>query len=158
MMPRRLAEDLGGFDPSFHLAGDWDMWLRLAEHGIWVSGVWEPQVRYRLWEGNESKKIVLMAEETLAVLEKAFSRPQRPDVGRNYRRAFLKARSRLELARVHLRFNPNPEAVSAALWRVWRMYPFQFKWLLRGILSAWPPRFGGNWTASRVHRKLGGKF
>ena len=29
--PRAVIHRVGAFDPAFHLAGDWDLWLRVAE-------------------------------------------------------------------------------------------------------------------------------
>ena len=65
MVPRALAVELGGFDPTLRNAGDWDLWLRVAERGIHARGSFEPLVLYRVWGGNESRNHVRTADESV---------------------------------------------------------------------------------------------
>ena len=66
MVPRLLAVSLGGFDPELRNAGDWDLWLRIAERGIHARGSFTPLVLYREWGGNESLNHVRTAERASA--------------------------------------------------------------------------------------------
>jgi glycosyltransferase involved in cell wall biosynthesis len=154
MLPRHLAETLGGFDPAFHFSGDWDMWLRVAESGVWARGVWEPQMRYRLWPGNESKKILAITAETSDMLEKALTRPQTARRSRLYRRSLQIARSNLELARARRLLDVTPDAVPATVFRAWKHTPFRIRWLFRYLGLLWPVPLGGAYTSTYVHRKL----
>ena len=53
---------LGGFDPSLTHLPDWDLWLRLARHGV-PACVSEPLVAYRLHGGNASFRTAEMLGE-----------------------------------------------------------------------------------------------
>jgi glycosyltransferase involved in cell wall biosynthesis len=53
---------LGGFDPSLTHLPDWDLWLRLARHGV-PACVPEPLVGYRLHGGNASFRTAEMLAE-----------------------------------------------------------------------------------------------
>jgi glycosyltransferase involved in cell wall biosynthesis len=158
MIPRLLAEAVGGFDPAFHFCGDWDMWLRLAEKGICARGVWEPQMRYRLWAGNESKKILAITAETLGVVEKALTRPQTARRSRLYQRSLQISRSNLELARARHLLDETPDAVPATIFRAWKHQPLRFKWLFRYFGLLWPIPLGGSYTSNYVQRKLREKW
>jgi hypothetical protein len=37
MFPRRLYEEVGGYRTEFALGQDWDLWLRLGEHGTYLT-------------------------------------------------------------------------------------------------------------------------
>jgi len=154
LVERKLAAAAGGFDPALHFAGDWDLWLRLAEAGLWVRGVWKPLMRYRLWGGNESKQRVPLAQQALAVVEKALARPQTPALKRCYQRSRNLARSNLELAQARQFLDTASDQVSPAVWRAWWRYPRRIKWLLRWGLLGWPKSLGGTAATAYVHRKL----
>lgn len=53
---RAVFDQVGGFDPEFDLAIDYDLWLRVARHWQFAS-VPEPLVLYRTGHGNLSKKL-----------------------------------------------------------------------------------------------------
>lgn len=71
---RRSAMDrVGSFDPTFHLAGDWDLWLRVAE-AFPIACVPEPLVDYG-WHGdNLSRGRIGMLRESIAVQQRALER------------------------------------------------------------------------------------
>ena len=53
--PRRLLQDLGGFDETMTMSIDYDLWLRVAaDH--WVDYVPEVLARYRIWPGQMSHR------------------------------------------------------------------------------------------------------
>jgi glycosyltransferase involved in cell wall biosynthesis len=56
MVRRAVFDQMGGFDPEFDLAIDYDLWLRVARHWQFAS-VDEPLVLYRTGHGNLSKKL-----------------------------------------------------------------------------------------------------
>jgi glycosyltransferase involved in cell wall biosynthesis len=56
MVRRAVFDQVGGFDPEFDLAIDYDLWLRVARHWQFAC-VPEPLVLYRTGHGNLSKKL-----------------------------------------------------------------------------------------------------
>lgn len=69
----RSGEGAGPFDPAFHLAGDWDLWLRIAqEHPI--AAVPEVLIDYGWHGGNLSREEIAMLQEGIAVQERALGR------------------------------------------------------------------------------------
>ncbi|MGA2240720.1 MAG: glycosyltransferase [Verrucomicrobiota bacterium] len=154
MIRRAAAEELGGFDLKFHLSGDWDLWLRLAEKGLLAKGVWEPQVRYRIWSGNESRRTLDMTLEIVGILEKALTRPQSAFRRRTYKRSLQIARGNLEFAQVRPLIETQPKAVPPAALRAWLCCPTRFKWLLWHFATLWP---NSPW-AEIVYRKIRGRW
>jgi glycosyltransferase involved in cell wall biosynthesis len=137
---------------------DWDLFLRLAERGLWTRGTREPLVRYRRWPGNMSNQKSKMVECDVQVLEKNLRATKRRDLLPIYRRSLNLASARLELIRARRMLDDSPEKVSATIWRAWRFYPRRLKWLMWFLLVAWPKSFGGLATQRIVHRKLIQKF
>lgn len=48
MWRRRLHDQLGYFDESFRSAGDWEFWVRCADHGKWFHKLDTPLIAYYL--------------------------------------------------------------------------------------------------------------
>jgi len=158
MMPRLLADQVGGFDPIFHFSGDWDMWLKVAEKGIWSRGVWEPQMRYRLWSGNESKKSIPIRSEIIEMLQINLSRSQTRKRSYFYRRSLQVARCNLELAKARQFMVTNPAEITPALYRAWSMNRREMKWLIRWFLSVFSHVLGKKLSTILIHNKLRAKF
>jgi glycosyltransferase involved in cell wall biosynthesis len=156
---RELFDKAGVFDTAL-LDGceDWDLWLRLAEHGLYARGTHKPLARYRRWPGNMSNKKLKMAENDVRVLKKNLLATRRPELRPLYRQSLNFARGKLELARARPLVETAPDFVPAAVWRAWRFHPQRLKWLMWYLLAAWPKFLGGNKTARIVHRKLVQKF
>jgi glycosyltransferase involved in cell wall biosynthesis len=153
MIRRAATEELGGFDPKFHLSGDWDLWLRLAEKGLLAKGVWEPQARYRIWSGNESRRTLDMTLEIVGILEKALTRPQRAAQRRAYERSLQIARGNLELVKVRPLIETQPKAVRAAVLRAWLHCPTRLKWLLWYFATLWPNSPWAGIVYCKIRRK-----
>lgn len=137
---------------------DWDLWLRLAEHGLWARGTREPLVRYRRWQSNKSNQKLKTQLGDIQVLEKNLHATQRAELRPLFQRSLDFARAKLELAHVRPLVETRPAAVPAALWRAWRLYPRKLKWLMWLALAIWPKFLGGRATARIVHRKIIEKF
>jgi len=158
MVRRELFHRAGGFDPEIPSCEDWDLWLRLAEHGLFAKGIRDPLVRYRRWEGNHSNVRMREAEHNLIVLTKNVALTQSPAAKKIYQQALKKFYQKRELTRAKLSLETAPESIPAVLWRAWRLNPREVKWLLRWGLVAWPRALGGAHTAALVHRTLREKF
>lgn len=50
---KEILEEVGGFDQDIPSGEDWDLWIRLIEHGVKFGYIDEPLVRYH--QGNDSK-------------------------------------------------------------------------------------------------------
>ncbi|HUB87670.1 MAG TPA: glycosyltransferase family A protein, partial [Verrucomicrobiae bacterium] len=78
----------GRFDLEMRMAEDWDMWLRIAERGIWARGVREPLVRYRRWPGSATVANRLKsAHYHIRVFRKRLRETPRADLIPLYRRS-----------------------------------------------------------------------
>ena len=158
MVRREMFSSSGFFDPDIAICEDWDLLLRMADHGLRVRGTREPLARYRRWPGNVTSQKLKMAEAQVRVLQKNLRTTQRPELRPLYQRSLNLARSRLELVRARQMLDTSPEKTPAAIWRAWRLSPRQIKWLMRYFLVAWPKFLGGRATERIVHRKLMQKF
>jgi glycosyltransferase involved in cell wall biosynthesis len=158
ILPRLVFSAVGGFDPELREAQDWDLFLRLGEHGLQARGIREPLARYRRWPGNRTGQKLKFAEAAVRVLEKNLGATQRPELRPAYRRSLSFARAKLELARARYRIETEPDTVPPAILRAWRLCPKRVEWLLWYLLAAWPDALGGGATAAMVHRKMLQKY
>jgi glycosyltransferase involved in cell wall biosynthesis len=71
---KRLLE-VGGFDPSFRYAADWDLAIRMILSGSRAGLVDEPLYRYRVGPHALSARRARLVRGTVAVLERAAARP-----------------------------------------------------------------------------------
>ena len=76
MVPRRVAEEIGGFDVRLPPSEDWDFHYRVATR-YRVGYVAEPLVRYRLHGSGGHMNIPRMENAMLLAFEKAFASPDR---------------------------------------------------------------------------------
>jgi len=146
------------FTAGISACADWNLWLQLLEHGLYAMGTREPLVRYRIWEGNMSKRKLEMFSEAVTVLETRLSQTELAELRPIYRQTVAFARARLELARARQQLEIDPAAVPSFIWRSWRFYPRRVKSLLWLTLVLWPPWLGGKWPRNIVYRKLRTKF
>jgi glycosyltransferase involved in cell wall biosynthesis len=70
---REVFAHVGGFDPQWDLAIDYDLWLRVARHYAF-DFVDEELVKYRTGHGNLSKKLADRVETALSIMRRAESR------------------------------------------------------------------------------------
>ena len=61
------------FDPALPASEDWDMWARLARDGCVYRGTEEPLAIYRMTPGSHSRRVALMLESGLTVIERTHS-------------------------------------------------------------------------------------
>ena len=74
VVPRRVAEEVGGFDERLPPSEDWDFSYRIAAR-YRVGYVAEPLIRYRQHGGGIHLNIPKMEKSMLIALEKAFASP-----------------------------------------------------------------------------------
>lgn len=120
---REKLLEVGGLDESFRIAGDYDLWLRLASSGREIGAIGETLLRYRRHaQSLGARQRVLGLEETLCALEKLGE--TRPELAAQMRDH--KARCWLRLGKIH-RENKNFEAAHACLERAQKLRPFWWK-------------------------------
>lgn len=156
MVPRRLVEAIGGFDPRFHYCGDWALWLAIARRGIEARGTWRPLVRYRVWAGNESRHLCAMQAEVVCMLEHAGSVAPAGRLRRACALGLRHARVRREI--INLAHEPAPMHLARRLWRCWHAEPWQVRYLARGLACALPIALGGLQVRAYVLARLRRKF
>ena len=154
---RDLFARAGNFDTGLDCCEDWDMWLRLLEHGLHARGVREPLARYRRWPGSLSAKKFRMATRDLQVLEKNLAATRRAELRPLYLQSIRKVRAKLELAQARQWLDTAPDRVPGAIWRAWRWHP-RPKYLMWFALAGWPKILGGGALNRIVHGKLVQKF
>jgi GT2 family glycosyltransferase len=78
LVRRDWFERVQGYDPSLHMAEDWDLFLRLAEAGCPMGWTRAIVCQYRQHPGRSSRALALHRDSSLRVLDKVFSRPDLP--------------------------------------------------------------------------------
>ena len=154
MVRREAFDRTGGFDLEFAMGEDWDMWLRMAEQGLWVRGIREPLACYRRWSGNVTNQKLKIFEANVRVLKKNLRATGRPELRPLYQRSLAHVLAKRELFCAREFLEPRPEAVPGAIWRAWRFCPRELKLLKWFVLVSWPRFLGGRVTERIVHRIL----
>jgi len=68
MLRREVLSKVGGFDPKYRIAQDYDLWLRIAEHYP-VDFTEEPLAKYRIHGGSVSRNRELAISEAFQLTE-----------------------------------------------------------------------------------------
>jgi glycosyltransferase involved in cell wall biosynthesis len=87
VVPKRVAEEIGGFDASLPASEDWDFIYRVATR-YGAAGVPEPLVRYRKHGSGRHDDIAKMERGMLLAFEKAFASGHRDLRSRAYARLY----------------------------------------------------------------------
>jgi glycosyltransferase involved in cell wall biosynthesis len=139
LVRRSALSRVGPFDPEFHLAGDWDLWLRIAE-AYPVAAVPEVLIDYCWHGGNLSTGRIALLRESIDVQTAALERIDRhprwgsePKLARYCRAATRKLAARCsELGMLLSRTGQRADALS---------------WQARSLrLRPWLPRTWSRWT------------
>ncbi len=148
LLRRSALEQVGVFDPAYHLAGDWDLWLRLAEV-FPVAAVPEVLIDY-CWHGtNLSHGRIALLQESIAVQEAARARIARhPHWSADPGLA-------LYLPAAHKKFAARCSELGLLLARAGRRRE-ALSWHTRALaLRPWTPRAWSRWVRALVPRKPG---
>jgi glycosyltransferase involved in cell wall biosynthesis len=115
MMVRRAAlERIGGFDEELAVLADWDMWLRLAEHGV-PAACPEPLTAYMVHDSNMHIVAMDRAVEEHAYMERKHADLARALGGRLGGERFW------EWVALGYRMQGRRRAASATYLKLWRM-------------------------------------
>jgi hypothetical protein len=79
MLRRAPAIEAGGFDESIQVNEDWDLFLRLALRGMRWTCIDEALSEYRVHGGQSHRRVRLVYETRLHILERIFADPALPD-------------------------------------------------------------------------------
>jgi glycosyltransferase involved in cell wall biosynthesis len=154
MVRRELLLEIGGFDPAFHPAEDWDLWLRLAERGIHVRGLAEPLMRYRRWPNSATIKNPLLSMENSArVIAARIRNTPRHDLRPLYQRQLKDLLAAQELMLAAQRIDDSPREVPVHIWRAWR-HQHRWRWMKWLLRLVWPDLLGGRITKAKTYAKL----
>jgi hypothetical protein len=85
MLRRAPALEAGGFDESLQVNEDWDLFLRLALRGMRWACIDEPLSEYRVHGGQSHRRVRLVYETRLRILERIFADPALPGALRDAR-------------------------------------------------------------------------
>jgi glycosyltransferase involved in cell wall biosynthesis len=154
MVRRQTLLEANLFDPELLMSQDWDMWLRIAERGIWARGIREPLARYRRWPGSLTVANRLACNEDNALaIKKRLRATRHADLIPLYRRSLAALQTHCERMRARRLVETDPDALPSFIWRAWRLDP-RTKWLRWYLCLVWPKWLGGNMTRRYVHRKI----
>lgn len=153
MVRRGVLERAGGFDVRFLRCGDWDLWLRLAEHGVKVKGTIEVLARWRVWDGNLSANSVNMRHEEVRVIEAALHRADSSRIRAMYRKCLAVRQGNLALHVAVNSSNDRGQLVIAAL-KAWVLSPRRLRLLTIAALCLWPATLGGGQLYVRSVAKI----
>jgi Glycosyl transferase family 2 len=78
MLRRTPVVDAGGFDESLQVNEDWDLFLRLALGGMRWACIDEALGEYRVHGGQSHRRVRLVYETRLRILERVFANPALP--------------------------------------------------------------------------------
>lgn len=87
LVPRRILDDLGGFDESLRMAIDYELWLRISLTHEFLH-LPEPLVRYRIWGGQMSHRTEERMASYFRLLEKFLAEHPGQVSSRDARRAW----------------------------------------------------------------------
>ena len=79
MMRRAQVLEAGGFDESLQVNEDWDLFIRLALRGARWACIDEPLCEYRVHGGQSHRRVQLVYETRLRILDKTFADPALPE-------------------------------------------------------------------------------
>jgi len=153
MLRRETFLAVGGFGEDLRYSQDWDLWLRVATHGLSARGLIQPLTRYRRWKGNVTNQRVRTILSDSRVVAKHLRANCRPELQPLYRRSLTSRRAELELARAALIVDSKPEKVRQFVWRAWRRER-RLKWLRWYLRLVWPNWLGGRTVRGYVLEKI----
>ncbi len=87
LVPRRLHDEIGGFDEEMESWEDWDYWLRLARKGICFTRVRERLIDYRFFSGTRRESGRQLAGDLLQYITRKYSEEAPMPCGRCGRRS-----------------------------------------------------------------------
>ncbi|MBZ0297735.1 MAG: glycosyltransferase [Anaerolineae bacterium] len=76
LIPRRVLEQIGGFDEELSAAADYDLWVRIAQAGYPFGCVQELLGVYRLQAGSMVTNVIRTEREIISILDRVFAEPQ----------------------------------------------------------------------------------
>lgn len=134
---RECFERLGGFNPSYFGSGDWEMWIRIAEH-FEIGYVDEPLTHYRVHGANASHKLDRIWRDDERLRDWLAPRLEGLE-GRFQSEAIRRAQAHNWACLGTVRtLNGNPAGGRAAYAKSLRLQPLRLKSLLRWAATFLP--------------------
>ncbi len=130
---RSLKERVGNFDERYHLAFDYDFWVRCFLAGVQVASLSAPLVRFRRHAGQKSNAVEPANDEIRAIVREHLA--AKPPIGA-WRRAVLGAQLRYDLYQSSAVDHRPPFAAALARDPAWLLAPAVRQRLAAGIKLA----------------------
>ncbi|MHB9035561.1 MAG: glycosyltransferase family 2 protein [Armatimonadota bacterium] len=109
-----------GYQEHFPALEDYDLWLRLAHHGIWAKSTCEVIARYRVREGSKTSHIVRNTKLMIGMVEDAIERETRLEMLTALKSCLRHHRSRHELFQARADLSVNKLRAEKHLWKSFR--------------------------------------
>jgi glycosyltransferase involved in cell wall biosynthesis len=125
---------INGYEEHLPALEDYDLWLRLAHHGVWAASRNEMIARYRIRPGSKTSNLTRNARLMAEIAESAAERETRTHLARVLRRCARVHWSRYELHQARDMLIAGEQGAEEHLWRSFRMDMRQKRVFLSAVL------------------------
>jgi glycosyltransferase involved in cell wall biosynthesis len=122
MIRREVLSKVGGFDPKYIIALDYDLWLRIAEHYP-IDFTEEPLAKYRIHGGSVSRNQELAINEDFQLIE--YWLEKKANLERGFRRKAKQKQAILNISLMlyYFRNGEKRKAISKSM-NLIRLFPY----------------------------------
>ena len=122
MIRREVLSKVGGFDPKYIIAQDYDLWLRIAEHYP-IDFTEEPLAKYRIHGGSVSRNRELAINEVFQLTEYWLEKKANLERGFRGKAKQKQANLHISLMVYYFRNHQNQKAISESM-NLIRLFPY----------------------------------
>jgi glycosyltransferase involved in cell wall biosynthesis len=122
MFRREVLSKVGGFDPKYRIAQDYDLWLRIAEHYP-IDFIEKPLAKYRIHGGNVSRNRELAINEGFQLTEYWLEKKANLERGFRGKAKQKQANLHISLMVYYFRNHQNRKAVSESI-NIIKLFPY----------------------------------
>jgi len=122
MIRREVLSKVGGFDPKYIIAQDYDLWLRIAEHYP-IDFTEEPLAKYRIHGGSISRNWELAINEVFQLTEYWLEKKANLERGFRGKAKQKQANLHISLMVCYFRNHQNQKAISESM-NLIRLFPY----------------------------------
>lgn len=122
MIRREVLSKVGGFEPKYIIALDYDLWLRIAEHYL-IDFIEEPLAKYRIHSGSVSRNRELAVNEGFQLTEYWLEKKANLERGFRGKAKQKQANLHISLMVYYFRNRQNRKAVSESI-NLIKLFPY----------------------------------